>query len=200
MAKPKKGRKYPDWRPVTPDTWPDLEHLFGPKGAVGGCWCMLWRMSRADHDAGKGEGNRLALKALVDKPCCPGVLVYRDGEPVGWCSVAPRETFQGLARSRILKPVDDLPVWSISCLFIPRRLRGEGIADELVGAAVAHVAANGGSIIEAYPVEPKSDAMPAVFAWTGFRATFDRAGFVEVARRSPTRPIMRRILVPPGNC
>jgi GNAT superfamily N-acetyltransferase len=183
------------WHPLTPDRWDDLERLFGPKGPVGGCWCMLWRCSRKEHDANKGEGNRRALKALVEDGTPPGILVYRDGEPAGWCSIAPRASFPALARSRILKPVDDEPVWSISCFFVPRRWRGEGVADELIEAAVAHAAAGGAEIVEAYPVEPKKDKMPAVFAWTGFRASFDRAGFVEVARRSPTRPIMRRDLL-----
>jgi GNAT superfamily N-acetyltransferase len=180
------------WHPLTPDRWDDLERLFGPKGPVGGCWCMLWRRRRSEFDASKGDGNRCALKALVDDGEVPGILLYRDGEPVGWCSVAPRASFPALARSRILKPVDETPVWSISCLFIPRRLRGAGLADALIEAACAHAAASGAAAVEAYPVEPKNDAMPAVFAWTGFHASFERAGFVEVARRSPTRPIMRR--------
>jgi GNAT superfamily N-acetyltransferase len=193
-------RKMPDWHPLTPDRWDDLERLFGPKGPVGGCWCMLWRCRRAEFDAAKGDGNRRALKALVDGGETPGVLVYRDGEPVGWCSVAPRASFPALARSRILKPVDAAPVWSISCLFIPRRFRGAGVAGDLIEAAVAHAAAAGAPVVEAYPVEPKQAAMPAVFAWTGFHASFKSAGFVEVARRSPTRPIMRRATTHGAEC
>jgi len=181
-----------DWRPLTGERWDDLERLFGPKGAVGGCWCMLWRCPRKTFDADKGEGNRRAMNALVEGGQVPGILVYRGGDPAGWCSVAPRAAFPALARSRILKPVDDEPVWSISCLFVPRALRGAGVADDLIAAALAHAGARGAEIVEAYPVEPATGSMPAVFAWTGFAQSFTRAGFVEVARRSPTRPIMRR--------
>jgi len=181
-----------DWRPLTGERWDDLEKLFGPKGAVGGCWCMLWRCRRKDFDANKGDGNRRALKALIEGGQMPGVLVYRDGQPAGWCSVAPREMFPALERSRILKPVDDMPVWSVSCFYVPRVLRGAGLADDLIAAALAHARAGGARAVEAYPVEPTTSSMPAVFAWTGFAQSFTRAGFVEIARRSPTRPIMRR--------
>jgi len=180
-----------DWCPVTTERWDDLEMLFGPRGAVGGCWCMLWRCRRAEFDANKGVGNRLALKARIEGGDVPGILVYRDGQPAGWCSIAPRAAFPALERSRILKPVDAQPVWSISCLFVPRAWRGRGVGDDLIAAVVAHAKASGALIVEAYPVEPKTVSMPAAFAWTGFAQSFTRAGFVEVARRSPTRPIMR---------
>jgi GNAT superfamily N-acetyltransferase len=152
---------------------------------------MTWRLKRSEFDRGKGEGNRKAFRAIVASGAEPGVLAYAGGEPVAWCAVAPREVYPALGRSRVLAPVDDRPVWSISCLFVTRRMRRSGVSVPLIRAAVAHAAAHGAEAVEAYPVEPYSTEMPAAFAWTGIASAFRKAGFKEVLRRSRTRPIMR---------
>jgi GNAT superfamily N-acetyltransferase len=177
--------------PLTPDRWPDFERLFGERGACGGCWCTYWRRPRSEFNANKGAGNRRYILKVVETGPPPGLLGYLDGEPIGWVAVAPRSVYPSLARSRILKPVDDVPVWSVSCLFVRRDLRRKGVSVELLKAAVRHVKTEGGSVVEAYPVEPKSDAMPPAFAWTGLASAYLDAGFKEVTRRSDTRPIMR---------
>src|SRR5262245_6090411 len=105
-----KSQKF-TFHPVTPARWPDLEKPFGERGACGGCWCMVWRLKRSEWVAGKGKSNRLALKTIVERDDRPGILAYAGGEPVGWISVAPREEFVALERSRILAPVDATPVW-----------------------------------------------------------------------------------------
>jgi GNAT superfamily N-acetyltransferase len=180
--------------PLTPGRWSDLERLFGPRGACGGCWCMTPRLSRAEYERGKGEGNRAALRALVDAGAQPGLIGYRGGQPVAWCALGPRQEFGLLARSRVLAPVDDAPVWSIVCLFVDRSARHQGLSVAMLEAAAGHVRARGGRIVEGYPVEPRQGEVPPVFAYTGLAAAFRAAGFREVARRSPTRPIMRRPL------
>jgi len=124
----------------------------------------------------------------------PGVLAYVDGEPAGWCAVAPREHYTFLSRSRVLAPVDGKPVWSISCLFVAREHRRRGLAAGLVAAAAEMAAARGARIVEGYPVEPYSPRAAAAFLWTGVPAVFAKAGFREVARRSRTRPIVRRAM------
>ena len=181
-------------RPLTPRSWHDFERLFGKRGACGGCWCMWWRLTRSEFEKRKGEKNRRAMRKLVESGEVPGLLAYADGEPVAWCSVAPRERFPALARSRVLAPIDDRPVWSVVCFFVRRDLRGHGLTVALLRAAKDHVREHGGKIIEGYPVEPKSGTTAPVFAFTGLASSFRRAGFREVARRSPTRPIMRRHL------
>jgi GNAT superfamily N-acetyltransferase len=185
-----------DIRPATPARWADLERLFGTRGACGGCWCMTPRLTRAEYERQKGEGNRRALKALVDAGRVPGVLAYAGGEPVGWCAIEPRAAFGALARSRVLKPVDERPVWSIVCFFVTPAQRRRGLSVRLIEGAVDWARRQGARWVEAYPVEPRQDEVPAVFAYTGLAAAFRRAGFVEVARRSETRPIMRRALRP----
>jgi GNAT superfamily N-acetyltransferase len=177
--------------PLTPDRWDDFEALFGECGACGGCWCTFWRQPRSAFNENKGAGNRRLMLRLVDVGPSPGILGYLDGEPVGWCAVAPRAEYSALARSRILQPVDDKPVWSVSCLFVRKDRRKQGFSVQLLRAAVGHVKGQGGTVVEGYPVEPKQANMPAAFAWTGLAAAFLAAGFREVARRSDTRPIMR---------
>jgi GNAT superfamily N-acetyltransferase len=182
------------FRPLTPARWGDLEQLFGANGACGGCWCMWWRLARSEFQRQKGEANKEAFRALLDAGEVPGVLAYEGGRPVGWCAVAPRESYPALGRSRVLKPVDEQPVWSVTCFFVAKDKRRQGLTVRLLRAAVDHVRRQGGRVVEGYPVEPKAGPMPAAFAWTGLAAAFRKAGFVECARRSETRPIMRREL------
>ena len=180
--------------PATKTRWPDFEKLFGAKGACGGCWCMLWRLKRSAFEVGKGEKNRRAMQALVESGKIPGLLAYADGKPVGWCSVAPRQHFPALENSRILKPVDEQPVWSITCLFVEKKFRRQGISVALLRAAAEYVKRRDGKIVEGYPTEPKKDRLPDVFVWTGLASAYQQAGFVECARRSETRPIMRFLI------
>jgi GNAT superfamily N-acetyltransferase len=181
--------------PLTPDRWADLETLFGPRGAIGGCWCMWWRQTRSEYDRQKGEGNRQAMHAIVASGEVPGLLAYSGGRPVAWCSVAPRTAFPSLDRSRVLKRVDDQPVWSIVCFFMARGFRRQGLSLRLIQAAVDYARSQGARIVEAYPIEPKKDDAPDFYAFTGMASTFRKAGFVEVARRSETRPIMRYVMI-----
>ena len=134
------------------------------------------------------------MRKIVQSGKNPGIIAYVDGQPAGWCALAPREIFSRLARSRILKPVDDSPVWSAACFFVDKQFRRKGLTVQLLNAAAKFVKEQGGTILEGYPVEPKKDPMPPVFAYTGLASAFLQAGFTECVRRSPTRPVMRRYL------
>jgi GNAT superfamily N-acetyltransferase len=179
------------FKTLTVKEWDDFEMLFGKRGACGGCWCMWFRCSRKEFEAHKGEKNRKAMKAIVSSGKVPGILAYTGGRPVGWCSVAPREDYPRLANSRILKPVDSRPVWSVVCLFIDKDYRRRGLSSMLLSAAVKYAGKNGGKIVEGYPVDPKEKKMPDAFAFHGTASAYLAAGFREVARRSERRPIMR---------
>lgn len=180
--------------PLTPDRFHHLEALFGPHGAQAGCWCMWWRQTAKEFEFGKGEANRAALRALVESGETPGVLAYDGDEPVGWCAIAPRSEYSRLARSRSLKPVDDQPVWSITCFFVARPHRGRGVTRELTEAACRFARSRGATVVEAYPVVPDESGYPAAFAYTGLLSAFLACGFVEVARPSLRRAIVRRTL------
>jgi len=178
------------FHPATPDRWPDLERLFGSRGACGGCWCMAWRKIRRDFERDKGSVNRRDLERLIADGPPPGILAYVGADAVGWCAVAPRSQYVRLASSRVLKPVDDAPVWSVSCLFVARPFRRHGLSAALLGAAVAFVKQQGGSIVEGYPVATKQ-SLPDAFVWTGLPGSFRAAGFKQVEGGSANRPIFR---------
>jgi GNAT superfamily N-acetyltransferase len=180
--------------PARAERWDDLERLFGEHGACGGCWCMWYRLPRAEYERGKGAKNRNALRRLVGTGEPVGVIAYADGSPVGWCSVAPRSAFTRLATARTLKPLDDRPVWSVVCLFVAREFRRRGVSVALLEAAAEYARSLGAEVIEGYPVEPRAGTIPAVFAHPGIPSAFRSAGFREVARPSPARAIMRREL------
>jgi GNAT superfamily N-acetyltransferase len=155
---------------------------------------MSWRLSATQFTLQTGAGNKRAFKRIVTSGEVPGVLAYANGEPVGWCAIEPREAYPRLARSRILKPVDDQPVWSVTCFFVTRPYRRQGVSVFLLEGAVKYARRRGAKIIEGYPHEPASGPWPDAFVWTGTASTFRRAGFAEVARRSRARPIMRYVV------
>ena len=177
-------------RPLTPERWPDLEKLFGPGGAYGGCWCMWFRLRRKEFAQNSGKQNRQAMKEIVDSGEPPGLLACVDGEPVGWVSLAPRDKFTHLERSRTFKRVDDQPVWSIVCFFVAKPYRGQGLMEKLLEAAIRYAADRGAKIVEGYPVEP-GERLSGYSGYTGIVSTFRKAGFAEVLRRADRRPIMR---------
>lgn len=176
---------------LTVETWQDFEQLFGERGACEGCWCMYWRLPHKIYQPNRGNKNKKYMHQLVKKNEQIGIIMYLDSEPIGWCSVAPREDFIRLENSRILKPIDNKSVWSIVCFFIDKKFRRQGYSTQLLKAVIKIVKKKGAKILEGYPHEPKKDNMPAAFAWTGISNSFLSAGFIEVARRSDTRPIMR---------
>jgi GNAT superfamily N-acetyltransferase len=152
---------------------------------------MWWRLSGRDFAAARGDGLRARLhdRARQDPP--PGLLAYDTaGAPIGWVAVAPREEFGRLQRSPKLKPVDDQPVWSITCFYVDRGSRRQGVGAALLAAAVDHAAAHGAQEVEGYPIDAGQTSADADL-YTGPLALFLAAGFREVARRGG-RPIVRR--------
>lgn len=182
------------FHPLTMARWDDFERLFGPNGACSGCWCMFARQTHAEFDQLHGNANKAAMHGLVAGGETPGIIAYAGDAPVGWCAVAPRERFSMVGRSRILKSVDDVLAWAIVCFYVPRARRGQGITHALVGAAVEHARSCGAHVIEGYPVDPGERRLDTSAAWHGTANIFRDAGFVEMARRAPTRPIMRLVV------
>jgi GNAT superfamily N-acetyltransferase len=145
----------------------------------------------------RAQAKRAALKALVDAGTPPGLIGYRGKVPVGWVSIAPREEYARLQRSSVMKAVDDQPVWSIVCFVVPAGHRGQGVAQALLRGAIAYAKKHGAKLVEAYPVDKPGRSNDA-FMWFGAKSMYDKAGFAEVARRKPQRPIVRLALE--GKC
>ena len=189
-----------DVLPLTPERFPDLAALFEEGGDPKWCWCTYFRFRGRDWSNSTAAGNRTALEELTQATLAPGLVAYREDRAVGWVSLAPREDYERLATSKILAPLDDIPVWSIVCFVVSRRVRGQGVAAALLDAAVDYARDHGATTLEGYPVEvPSGERIPPANAYHGTLAMFERAGFEVVERRqwnatTPVRPIVRLAL------
>lgn len=180
-------------RPATPETWPDVEELLGPSG-VGGCWCLFWRLPGPRFKAAAGAGTKDLLRDLITGGAEPAVLAYDGDRPVGWIAVAPRPEHTRLERSPLRAGLRDEPdVWTVSCFYLARAARGTGLPGTLLTAAVEHAAKHGARAVEGFPKDTGTRLQRAEL-YVGWPALFTGAGFREVARPRPNRPIMRRDL------
>lgn len=185
--------------PATSDRFEDFADVINPNRRASHCWCLSHRL-RAQDIAELGEGNReKAMRALCDRPNPPGVVTYLDGVPVGWCNIGPRSEIPRLVHSSLIRPVDDLPVWSIMCVVVRGGFRKRGVTGPLLQGAVEYAKANEAPAVEAYPVDPPG-RMDTTMAFVGTRSMFQKAGFRvigttnAVASNMP-RLIMRRDLI-----
>jgi GNAT superfamily N-acetyltransferase len=194
VSSPKLFQEQLTIKPLTHQEWPDFVQLFEEHGIQNGCWCMYWRGKRADCHRLFGEGNKQAFKKIVDGGSVPGILAYLDRQPVGWCSIAPRQEFTVLERSPTLKRVDDQPVWAIVCFFVSKPYRQKGLTSTLIKEAIKYARDHGGKIVEAYPLKTEITKMLPYERFMGIESTFTRLGFQVVARRSDRRPVMRYFL------
>jgi GNAT superfamily N-acetyltransferase len=180
--------------PLTPSRWPDVKRLFETNSICRGCFCMFWRARGKAYSGAWGSRNRAAFRRIVMKGPPPGLLAYLGKEPVGWCALAPREDYVRLEYSKVLAPVDDRKPWSVTCFFVAREHRGEGLTVALLRAASEHARKRGAEILEGYPTDTRGARASSPWVFTGLLSAFTKAGFREVERRSKTRPIMRRRL------
>ena len=180
------------FEPLTKVNWAKFVQLFGNKGACGNCWCMYYRLAKADFAEGKVEdGNKETMHHLVMENKPTGILAFYEEQPIAWCAFAPREDFMKLEKSRVHKRIDDLPVWSIPCFFIDKAFRGQGVSVALLKGVIRYAKENNIPIIEAYPTIPTTARLPDSFAWIGLYQSFERAGFQIVDRTSKNRPMVR---------
>ncbi len=175
---------------VEGERWRDLARLFEGRGGPKHCWCMVWREAGPNRSALTNADRKALLAQRVEAGVPIGLLAYLEGEPVGWCSVAPRDTY----RERALKggAASGEVVWSIVCFFAQRAYRGEGVGRALLDAAIREAGARGATVIEAYPVDADSPS----YRFMGFTSMFRAAGFREVGLAGARRHVMRRSAAP----
>ncbi len=185
------------FRPLTRGCWRDVVRMFGDRGEPAKCWCMWWRQSPGNYRALGKIGRKRKLSRFVARGNTLGIQAYFGDEPIGWCSVAPRKTYPRFSHSRTLKPIDDASVWSVVCFVTAPGYRRRGVSSRLLRAAVAYAKAKGARIVEGYPTElHKAPSSWISQYYMEFASTFRKAGFVEVARPTPTRRIMRYLIRP----
>jgi GNAT superfamily N-acetyltransferase len=192
-------------RPLTAETWPDLVELFEQGGDPKWCWCAYFRVRGMNWQNSTPASNRAVLERAVEAGHetgrAPGLVAYRSGAVVGWVGLSPREEYERLEHSVVLRRVDEKPVWSIVCFVVGRRARRQGVARALLDAAITYARDHGATLLEAYPVDTGGRRLPAANAYQGTLSMFEDAGFRVVERRrfnrsSPERPIVRRALRP----
>ncbi|HWE60591.1 MAG TPA: GNAT family N-acetyltransferase [Chloroflexota bacterium] len=191
MPSPTRPLRDLDFHPVTADRLGDLARFSACHGTFRWCSCMRWRLSSTDFRCSTPESRAARLEELVHQGTPVGVLAYLDGEPVGWCSIAPRETYVALERSRTIPRLDDTPAWSVACFFVAAAVRRRGVTLGLLDAAVAYAQAQGARVIEGYPVEHG-----ASYSWMGSPAIFELAGFREIEWPVHGRRLMRYVVSP----
>ncbi|MDT4926628.1 MAG: hypothetical protein QOG01_4341 [Pseudonocardiales bacterium] len=173
--------------------WPDVVAAFGQRSSnPDSCWCQRFRR----HDA---SSNRDALQCEVDTAGVPvGLLAYVDDQPAGWTRVVPRHTLAGVSGNRALQRIldDDGAAWWVTCFAIRREYRGRGVGVALLNASVDHARQNNASVLDGHPVDPdglKGSPSPSAL-FTGTLSMFQAAGFREIGRTYPSRPVMRKDL------
>ena len=190
--------------PLTGDRFADLTELFAT-GDPRWCWCTYFRVRGRTWSNSSPDTNRAALRKLAedgerDGSIAPGLVAYREGSVVGWVSLAPREDYERLVFSTLLRPIDDRPVWSIVCFVVGRHHRRQGVAGALLDAAIDYAREHGANTLEGYPLHESRGKVASSAAYVGTQAMFERAGFTVAELRSwdassPPRPIMRLELV-----
>jgi GNAT superfamily N-acetyltransferase len=187
-----------------PAAWPEVEKLFGVRGEPASCWCRWFALTGPEWKATPPAVRREQLKTRFDDDAPePGVLAFRDGAPVGWCAVEPRQCYPRIERSQLLRAAraetdsagirdDGAGLWSVSCFVVAPGHRRSGVAAALLQAAVGHAFNNGADVIEGYPVDPalRPKAGPADL-YHGTVALFRAAGFETVSTAVPGRAVMR---------
>lgn len=185
--------------PLTPERWPDLEDLFGPKGACYGCWCNHFRMPQKQRMPLLGEGARRLFEERVRKGPPPGVLAYDGATCVGWLQVGPRRDVSEWNNPRRAStplpdaPADDPRNWAASCFFVRKQWRGKGVTSALLAGAARFARESGARLLEAAPMD-NAEKRSSEGLYVGPLSVFTRAGFTEVARQKPGRPLMRLVL------
>ena len=182
-------------RDLTPALWPELETLFGPRGACGGCWCMYWRLEKGEQWKDlKGAPAKKRMRRLVVSGKSLGALAFAGEEPVGWCAIGPRSDFVRLNRAPTLACTDIERVWSLPCFFIKPGWRDKGVATALLRHALKSLRKRGAEIAEGYPINLKhpGQRLPNAFAWTGTRGLFESAGFRVAGSGETSKVRMRR--------
>jgi GNAT superfamily N-acetyltransferase len=194
-----------EFHPLTPKRLPDLASLFEQGGDPKSCWCAWFRVRGMTFSSSTAAENRALLEKAARTDArhgrAPGLIAYRDGEAVGWVSLAPREEFERLEHSKVLGRIDDKPVWSIVCFVVSRTARGQGVAGALLAAAVDYARDHGATLLEGYPIETGGKRVPSANVFKGTLGMFEGAGFKVAERRqfnrsTPERLIVRRAVRP----
>lgn len=162
------------------DTWPAYAALIERHGGIwGGCWCMEF------HPDGKERGpHRKERKAgRVRSGTAHASLVFDGDRCVGWCQFGSPEELPRIKHRRAYELVAaKRPDWRITCFFVDKAYRGQGVSSVALAGALAQVAELGGGTVESYPEDVEGRTVSASFLHNSRLAMFERQGFKRVAQ------------------
>ncbi len=177
--------KMPEFRvkPLEESTWPDFARLVEKHNGVwGGCWCMGF------HPEGVGKGktaaiNRAEKELRVLEGRAHAALVYGGELAVGWCQFGPTSELPGIKHRREYETgLDQMPDWRITCFFVDREYRGQGVAAVALEGTMQEIARLGGGMVESYPEDVEGRPVSGSFLHNGTLAMFERLGFQRTRR------------------
>jgi len=183
--------------PLTEPRMKDFAEVVNPHHRDKHCWCLSHRLSAQEIRERGGDDRYEAMCSLSRERIAPGVIAYLEDQPVGWCSISPRDQIPKLHASKLIRPVDEVAVWSIICMVVRSGFRRRGVNRQMVLGALDYAKDLGAPGVEAYPVDPEG-RMDLTMAFVGTRKMFEEVGFEvlgaseAVASRMP-RLIMRKM-------
>lgn len=179
---------------LTPSRWADVEDLFGPeKGANSGCWCMWPRLTSGDFRSMDKEKRKRAFRSCVATGPAPGLLLYENGQAIGWVAVSPRADvirFEKAKTSQLEPEKNPAKHFAITCFYVRTGHRKRGLMTDLAKAAIDYARKQKAVALDVCPIETDKPLMWGE-GFVGIASVFRELGFEEVARRSPRRPLMR---------
>jgi GNAT superfamily N-acetyltransferase len=165
-------------KPLAPETWPAFARLVEKhNGIFGGCWCISFHLEPSEKRHGYAA-YRAMKKALVHQRRAHAALVFDGPNAVGWCQFGPTAELPNIRSKKAYEEgLGRLPDWRITCFFIDRERRREGIANFALSEALAEITRLGGGTVEAYPEDYTGQKISSSFLCSGTLSMFEKAGF-----------------------
>jgi GNAT superfamily N-acetyltransferase len=169
-------------KPLGPKTWNAFATLVEKhNGIQGGCWCTWFHRGVGKdfaNDPRGADANRAWKERLVREGGAHAALVCHGESAVAWCQYGPPEDLTHINfRKEYEAGLKALPKYRLTCLFVDRDHRREGVAATAVRGAVDLIATAGGGVVEAYPQDTHGEKVSATHLYNGTRSLFERAGF-----------------------
>lgn len=182
-------------RPLTPETWPAFARLVEKhNGIFGGCWCISFHLEPRETRHG-AAAYRAMKKARVWNGRAHAALVFDNLNAVGWCQFGPTAELPNIKSKKAYEEgLGELPDWRITCFFIDRERRGEGIATFALREALREITRLGGGTVEAYPEDYKGQKISNSFLSSGTLGMFEKAGFKKARKIAMHRWVVVRRL------
>ncbi|MBG0762237.1 GNAT family N-acetyltransferase [Acholeplasma laidlawii] len=178
-------------KPLNTETWDAYEKLIiKHHGVWGGCWCLSFHDKPKERERSY-EANRIYKKSLVENNSTHAALVFHDEECIGWCQYGQPAELPNIYHKKEVEAKNPLPDYRITCIFVDRDYRNQGISSLALNGALDLIKQNGGGIVESYPQDTQGKTYTSSFLYNSTRQIFERAGFEYIDTKGKNHCIMR---------